>query len=331
MDSVLGTDLSMERAALLAELDIALRNRSHSFSLTSLPADTQYEYEIRSISLAGRFSSVEGGLFRTRRVPDLRAAVGTDLDIQSTPTAATATWFTNRSADTRFAVALPDEDFSEDVAVFDGTGSLVHLASVEDLLPGTAYKYRVTSRLVDVDDLIVQGLMTEAQAIVIKFGTFLTKKENVPLRFLGPPKRVLSANGAIINFPLNQLAGALVDYGLVREEVIFDWSAASGDVLNAHSLTLVGLNASSTYRYRIRVKSLAGDTLSTDLDGNDQWSRDLKLRTSAVGDTTAGHYRRPGGGDPRRLGRGALYDRRRDQGDGFLRHQRRDLRHARRI
>ena len=154
---------------------------------------------------------MEGGLFRTRRVPDLRAAVGTDLDIQSTPTAATATWFTNRSADTRFAVALPDEEFSEDVAVFDGTGSLVHLASVEDLLPGTAYKYRVTSRLVDVDDLIVQGLMTEAQAIVIKFGTFLTKKENVPLRFLGPPKRVLSANGAIINFPLNQLAGALVD------------------------------------------------------------------------------------------------------------------------
>lgn len=121
MDYVLGTYLSTERAALLAELDIALRNRSHPFNLTSLPADTQYEYEIRSISLAGRFSSVESGLFRTRRLPDLRVAVGTDLDIQSTPSPATATWFTNRSADTRFDVALPDEDFSEDVAVFDGT------------------------------------------------------------------------------------------------------------------------------------------------------------------------------------------------------------------
>ena len=290
MDSVLGTALSTERAALLAALDIVLRNRRHSFALTGLPANTQYEYEIRSISLAGRISPVESGLFRTRLAPDLRAAVGTDLDVQTTPTAATATWFTNRPADTRFAVALPDEDFAEDVAVFDDTGALVHLASVEDLLPGTEYKYRVTSRLVDVDDLIAQGLMTEAQAIVIKIGTFRTKKEAVPLRFLGPPQRVISADGAIINFRLNQLAGALVDYGLVREgpegeEIIYDWSAASGDVLNAHSLTLAGLDASSTYRYRIRVVSLAGDTLSTDPDGNDQWSRDLKLRTSAVGDT----------------------------------------------
>ena len=31
--------------------------------------------------------------------------------------------------------------------------------------------------------------------------------------------------------------------------------------------------------------SPSGDTLSTDPDGNDQWSRDLKLRTSAAGDT----------------------------------------------
>ena len=290
MDSVLDIALSAERAALFASLDITLRNRSHSFALTGLPADKQYEYEIRSISLAGRFSPVESGLFRTRLAPDLRAAVGTELDVQTTPTAATATWFTNRPADTRFAVALPDGEFGEDVAIFDGEGSLVHLASVEELLPATEYKYRVTSRLVDVDDLIAQGLMTEEQVVTIKTGTFRTKKEDVPLRFLGPPQRVISADGAIINFRLNQLAGALVDYGLVREgpegeEVIYDWSAASGDVLNAHSLTLAGLNASSTYRYRIRVVSLAGDTLSTGPEGNDQWSRDLKLRTSAVGDT----------------------------------------------
>ena len=39
------------------------------------------------------------------------------------------------------------------------------------------------------------------------------------------------------------------------------------------------------YRYRIKLISPAGDTLSTDPSGNDQWSRDLKLRTSALGDT----------------------------------------------
>jgi len=290
MDSVLGSSLSAEQATLYGQLDAALRNRTHAFVLTGLTANTQYEYEARSISLAGGFSPVESGLFRTRLEPDLRVAVGTDLDIQTTPSAATATWFTNRAADTRFAVALPDEDFPEVVPILDGGGSLVHLALVGDLLPGTEYKYRVTSRLTGVDALIAQGLMTEEQVTFTKTGTFRTKKESVPLRFLGPPQRVISADGAIINFRLNQVAGALLDYGLVREgaegeEVIYDWSASSGEVLNAHSITMAGLDPSSTYRYRIRVVSPAGDTLSTDPTGNDQWSRDLKLRTSAAGDT----------------------------------------------
>ena len=290
MESVLGTTLSAERAAILAALDAVLRNRRRSLALTGLTVDTQYEYEVRSQSLAGRFSPVESGLFRTRLAPDLRAAVGTELDIQTTLNSATATWFTNRPADTRFAVALPDEEFGPDLAVLDSEGALVHLALVGDLEPATEYQYRVTSRLVDVDDLIAQGLMTEEQALVVKIGTFRTKKENLPLRFLGLPSRVISPDGAIINFRLNQVAGTIVDYGLVRdgpdgEEVIYDWSASSGDVLNAHSLTLVGLNSSSTYRYRIKLISPAGDTLSTDPSGNDQWSRDLKLRTSALGDT----------------------------------------------
>ena len=151
--------MSAERAALLAQLDAALRNRSHTFALTGLATNTQYEYEARSISLTRRFSPVEDGLFRTRLAPDLRAAVGTDLDVQTTPTA--ATWFTNRPADTRFAVALPDEEFGEDVAVFDGRGALVHLGSVADLEPATEYKFRVTSRFVGVDDLTAQGLMSE--------------------------------------------------------------------------------------------------------------------------------------------------------------------------
>ena len=90
MDSVLGSSLSAEQATLYGQLDAALRNRTHAFVLTGLTANTQYEYEARSISLAGGFSPMASGLFRTRLEPDLRVAVGTNLDIQTTPSAATA-------------------------------------------------------------------------------------------------------------------------------------------------------------------------------------------------------------------------------------------------
>jgi fibronectin type 3 domain-containing protein len=290
MEAVLLVEVSVVQAALYADLDVALRERRHAFALQALAVDTQYEYEAWSTSLSRQFSPVESGLFRTRLAPDLRAAAGTDLDIQTTTASATATWFTNRPADTRFAVALPDSDFVDDVAIYDDAGALVHLAQVEALLPGTEYKYRVGSRLVGVESLITAGLMTEDRVTVVKTGTFRTKKEGVPLRFLGPPSRVISTAEAIISFRLNQVAGALVDYGLVREgddpdEVIYDWNASSADVLNAHSVTLAGLESSSRYRYRIRVVSPSGDTLSTGPEGDEQWNRDLQLRTSTAGDT----------------------------------------------
>lgn len=292
MAAVLLSEVSAVQAALYAKLDVALRGRRHVFEIQNLAVDTQYEYQAWSTSLSRQFSPVSSGLFRTRLAPDLRAAAGTDLDIQTTTSAATATWFTNRPADTRFAVALPDSDFVEDVAVYDGNGALVHLAQATALLPDTEYKFRVVSRLVGVESLLAAGLMTEAQVTVVKTGTFRTKAAGVALRFLGPPSRVISTDGAIISFRLNQVAGALVDYGLVREgegddpdEVIYDWSASSADVLNAHSVTLAGLESSSRYRYRIRVVSPSGDTLSTGPEGDEQWNSDLQLRTSAAGDT----------------------------------------------
>ena len=40
-------------------------------------------------------------------------------------------------------------------------GALVHAATIGGLTPDTEYTYFVTSRLIDVDDLIAQGLLSE--------------------------------------------------------------------------------------------------------------------------------------------------------------------------
>lgn len=277
-----------------------LRTRRHVVSVGSLTTDTQYDYQAVSVDLEGRQSNTLSGNFRTRLAPDLRPANGTDLDVQMTASTASATWFTNRPATTQLLVI---EVASGDTIVnlnSDADGSLVHAALAEGLTADTQYSFIVTSQLVGVDDLLAQGLLTAEQTTFTKTGRFRTRAVGRPLRFLVPPARVVSSNSAVITVRLNQIAGAIIDYGevtepegsaraaaLLQDETaeLYTETLASTDILNTHALTLSDLDASTTYRFRLRLATPDGDTLSTDPRGNFQWSRDLKLRTSAEGDT----------------------------------------------
>jgi hypothetical protein len=284
----------------LLRLARQLRTRRHVVQISGLAADTQFDYRVVSISLNDQQSNSLTGNFRTRQAPDLRPAIGIDLDVQTAATTASASWFTNRPADTQLLVT---EVASGDTVVnttLDADGSLVHAALAQGLTPETQYAYIVTSRLVGVDDLLAQELLTEQQMIFTKTGTFRTRAIGRPLRFLVPPARVVSSNNAVITVRLNQIAGAIIDYGVVTEEEgsaraaamlqdttaeLYTETLESTDILNTHALTLTDLDPATRYRYRLRLATPDGDTLSTDPRGNRQWSRDLKLRTSAEGDT----------------------------------------------
>jgi hypothetical protein len=274
----------------LVSLNQLLLSRRHVVAVDSLSGDTQYEYEARSTGLAGSTSNSLTGFFRTRLAPDLRPAAATDLDVQTT-TMASASWFTNRPADTR--LLIEDAEGNEVASVIlDAEGALVHAATIGDLTPDTEYTYVVTSRLIDVDDLIAQGLLSEEDATIVKTSTFRTRASREPLRLLAPPARVVSPETAVIHFRLNQIALATVAYGEVSAgspdsagSALYEFFTSTGDILNEHSITLSDLTPSTQYRYRVVVVTPDGDSLSTDPRGNQQWSQDLMLTTSAAGDT----------------------------------------------
>jgi hypothetical protein len=274
-------------------LDRVLRSRRHSITATEFIADTQYEFEYESVSLRGAQSGIESGLFRTRSAPDLRPVSGTDIDLQPTSTTVVATWFTNRATDTRLVVNEVGMDPVDNGVIHDQEeGSRFHIARIGELKPNTEYEFTITSRLVGAEDLINEGLLTEDQATVVKTGTFKTRKDRQPLRLSGPPARVVSAGNAVINLRFNQVALSVIDYGPVTGPVdasssdadLYPFSLTSPGVLNAHSLTLSELDPQTLYRYRITALTPEGDALSTDPRGNKQWSRDLRLATSATDD-----------------------------------------------
>ena len=297
LDDVLDEIVVDEDAFVQALRDLALAaSVQHIIALTGLEAGASYEYEASSVSIDGRFAALSAGTFRTRATPDLRQAIGLDLDVQATPTTMTANWFTNRAADTRIVVGLPGESGVE--SVVDNLGSFSHVASVVDLLPNTEYEFTAISKLVGVEALLSEGLLNEAATTVSKTATFRTLAANLPLRFLGPPTRIIGSESVMVNFTLNQIAETILDYGLIENSVakvtsetqvtdseLYKWRVQSQDVLNNHTVVVAALKPSTTYRYRMTVVTASGDTLTTDPRGNEQWSRDLKFTTSAAGDT----------------------------------------------
>ena len=288
VDGGLGPPYSAGFVDSVTALGRDLRTRRHLVAAEGLAPDTRYEFEIRSVTLQGEPSGLQSGTFRTRAAPDLRPAMGSDFDAQTTATSVTSNWFTNRPADTSFRVSFQGVELGE-VSLNEG-GSLFHLAALAGLEPGTAYDFIATSRLVGIDDLIAQGLMTEEEATASDTGIFRTRLQRQPLRLLGPPAVVVSVESAVVNFRLNQIAEARIDYGVVPvgdvgEEALYLFAETSRGILNAHSITLSDLEPSTRYRYRITLATPDGDVLTTDFRQNEQWSRDHMLTTSAAADT----------------------------------------------
>lgn len=111
----------------LVSLNQLLLSRRHVVADDSLTSDTPYEYEALSTGLQGSRSNSLSGFFRTRLAPDLRPAAATDLDVQTTTMTASASWFTNRPADTQ--LVIEDAEGNEVASVvLDPDGALVHPA-----------------------------------------------------------------------------------------------------------------------------------------------------------------------------------------------------------
>lgn len=265
----------------------------HQITVTGLKADTEYDFGARSLSPDGFVSDWIQDVFRTRQGADLRPAVGSDLDVQVTGESATLSWFTNRPTDAGFTISRAGQVVVRDTT--DQEGQQSHDIYVEGLEPGVEYQFTLSSTPVDEEELVAQGLAQKGELVDIKEGSFTTAAAAQELQFTGPPISVVSATTAVIEVSLNQPAALVVDYG--RADNILEKTTSGAQVklykdqvrvdqrLTQHSLTLSGLKAKTTYRYRLMAISPQGDTLSTDPYGDQQWNHDWQFTTAPAGDT----------------------------------------------
>jgi fibronectin type 3 domain-containing protein len=267
-------------AGTLRRITEALKTRRHLVLLPDLQSGSTYEFEARSYDLEGRPTPLGSGRFQTRLALDLRPLNIEALEVQTIPTGAAVRWFTNRASDTQYSIELEGTVVASGTADSDGTQA--HRVLIEEgLEAGTEYTYTVSSTLVE------ENTLSEAEKTATRSGTFRTRRQILPLRFLGPPFRVVGSEAAVITTALSRISSLTIDYGEVDSEsttISYSDSISSTEDLNRQTLTLTSLEPATVYRYRLTAVS-DGDTITSDPRGNRRWSRDLRFTTSAEGDT----------------------------------------------
>ena len=267
-------------AGTLRRITEALKTRRHLVLLPNLQSGATYEFEARSYDLENRPTPLGSGRFLTRLARDLRPLNIEAFDVQTIPTGAAIRWFTNRASDTQYSIELDGSVVTSGTADSDGTQA--HIVLIEEgLEAGTEYTFTVSSTLVE------ETTLSDAEKTATRTGTFRTRRQILPLRFLGPPFRVVGSETAIIITALSRISSLTIDYGAVDSEsttISYSDSISSTEDLNRQTLTLTSLEPQTVYRYRLTAVS-DGDTITSDPRGNRRWSRDLKFTTSAEGDT----------------------------------------------
>ena len=267
-------------AGTLRRITEALKTRRHLVLLPNLQSGATYEFEARSYDLENRPTPLGSGRFQTRLARDLRPLNIEAFDVQTIPTGAAMRWFTNRASDTQYSIEQGGAVVTSGTADSDGTQA--HIVLIEEgLEAGTEYTFTVSSTLVE------ETTLSDADKTATRTGTFRTRRQILPLRFLGPPFRVVGSETAIIITALSRISSLRIDYGAVDSEstaISYSDSISSTEDLNRQTLTLASLDPQTVYRYRLTAVS-DGDTITSDPRGNRRWSRDLKFTTSAEGDT----------------------------------------------
>jgi len=281
-------------------LDAAISTRLHEVELTGLAGNTIYEYEITATSIDGDLSPAKTGTFRTRLSPDVRPAAITDFNTVRTSTSAILRWRTNRAGTTLYKVYARDNGtrgalLLENSTPNTTTGLTSHSFRADNLTQGTEYEYEIGTRLVGVDAIISDNLMSEADANATKTGIFKTRGTLPEIGFTRFQKIVRGSNNAQITVYANQPSTIIIDYGVhtvgrpsgavptgtdFDADPLYPNRVSSTDAQSIHVIDLEGLEANTRYRYRVTAYPLDGDnSITTDPRGRTKYNKDFTFQT----------------------------------------------------
>lgn len=214
------SDTSDAFIAAIEILDAALSNRIHEVNITGLTVNTGYEYDIVATGIKGDLSPAKSGAFKTRLSPDVRPAAISNINTSVTDKRVSITWRTSRSGTTQYKVYARDASGVRGLLVAENEtpsttrGSTSHKARLQNLNSGTEYEFELSTRLIGVEDLITEAIMTEAQVTATETGVFKTRGNLPVLDFTRFQKIIRGTNSAQITAYANQPVTVFVDYGV---------------------------------------------------------------------------------------------------------------------
>ena len=222
---------------------------NHSIAISGLNAGTVYEYRVKSKDAAGNLATqAPVSTLTTASTTDTTGPVISDVSATTiTSTGATIRWTTDEASDSQV------EYRAQGTGTFIATSvdaALVtnHTLLLTGLSAGITYEYRVKSKDASGNLTVQSPLSTVTTA-----GSDTT----VPV-ISGVSASNITASGATINWTTNEGSDSQVEY---RVQGTTAWSATTVNaaIVLDHSLALTGLNAGTTYEYRVKSKDQSGN------------------------------------------------------------------------
>ena len=203
-------------------------------SVTGLDAAVKYYFIVKAYNSAGESNP-------SNAVDNLVLSAVSTSSIASN--SAKISWVTDEAGDSQVVYGTTTAYGSSSTLAT----SLVttHSVTLSGLNPATLYHYRVKSK-----GTLGNGTLTNDF-------TFTTAPDTTAPAISGVLSSVIAYNAATIRWTTNEASDTQVEYGTTT-------SYGSSTVLNttkvtSHSVSLSGLNASTTYHYRVKSKDAAGN------------------------------------------------------------------------
>jgi phosphodiesterase/alkaline phosphatase D-like protein len=230
----------------------------HQVNLVNLNAEALYHFRVRSVDVAGNYSPALTGTFQTLAVPDTLGPYISPqpIVVQVSDHAATISWGADELSDS-FVEFVAEGDtirhLRGDPAPVPAGQS--HVVNVDGLLPDTRYFYTVSSRDLNGNVTVVQGLDSP-------FRTKAAADTLAPVLVPGGTPHVigLTENQAIIEWKTNELSGSRVQFGTHPDSLV--QVVNNPDPVFLHHVMLENLSPGQSYLYRVSSADAAGNVFS---------------------------------------------------------------------
>ncbi len=256
-----GTQATLDASVLLA----------HTAILTGLSANTTYYYCIHATDLAGNTANSCGHSFATAAHAVIADTTAPDVTLITegslTTTSATITFTTSEVGNARIEYGTT-AGYGETTAL-DTNLALTHAVTISHLTPNTTYHYRIISSdeagnetITPDETFMTQAVSPSPMSQVGSVGVSVeTPADTTPPAVSGVGSLTLGVTDATLAWTTNELSVSTLEYGTSQSYGSHATLSLTAGL--AHTATLTGLTAGTTYYYCIHATDLAHNTTNS--------------------------------------------------------------------